>query len=347
MTNLLEINGPSKGRVTDPSFIYIEDTVKKYTNQLKFRIDRLNRFVKKDHLLYKLITLTMEGLPLVPDDDEFLFFDTRRAIRGLSTSLNLTYLNNYGKLHYGSLIPGTKEAIVITAKENLKPITILYHNHYNVNWELGNKNFDEGFAIIELNIFAIMKLYYEWRAMKSEEDDIFNFIYKKLIYSMIDDYMDIALYNRHIYTRDDVSMPEPPPVREYRLPNIGSRIDKHVQVVNTFQDKKRLNITGFLEHIELFHKETALDLVPSYPTFITHQARWVYSIAKLPYIIEGLKYASDSKSNKREINRKFTGQLKRFVRNFKNQNPLSPLPQQDQAYLLTYLDSLDQILTRY
>lgn len=347
MKSLLEINSPTRGRATDPSFIYIEETVKKYTTQLKYRINNLNRFVNKDHLLYKLLTLSLESMPFLPEDDQSLFFDARRSIRGIATSLKLSYINNYGSLHNGAIIPNTKEAIVITAKMNNKPVSILYHNHYNLNWDLGNDNFKEGIAFIELNIYAILKEYYNWRIMNSQEDDLFNFIYKKLIYSCIDDYMDIALFNRHIYTRENTSMPAPPPVREYKIPNLEDRFDKHVRIVGKIQDSKRLNVSGFLDHIELFHRESAKELIPSYPDYTTHQVRWVYTFSTLPYITAALKYAATSKGNKREINRKFIGQLKRFVRNFKNQNPISPLPSLDQERLQEILNSLDQTLSHY
>lgn len=345
MNNLLEVGTLSNGRVKDPSYIYIGDTVKKYTSLIKYRVGEMNRFVPKDHLLFKLISLAT--LPVVPDDNDILFFETRRSIRGLATSLDLTYLNNYGKLHKGSIIPGTTEAIVITARKDDKPIRILYHNHYNVDWELGNKNHPDAFAIIELNLYAIMKEYYKWKSGFNNHDNLFNFIYKVLLYPVIEDYIDLSLYNKNVFTRFGISMPKAPNVREFRIPMLEDRFAKNISNIINIQDKQHLNINEFLMHIELPFRDSARDLLVGYPDGVTHQARWVYTFAMIPFITDALDYAARGKNNKKAINRKSIGQLKRFVKNFKMQNPISPLPRLDQSYLLTYLERLDQILSRY
>jgi hypothetical protein len=278
-------------------------------------------------------------------NDEMLLYTIRDKLPTIATSYQLTYHNNYGRLHDGAIIPGTKEAIILTANPTGPVINILYHNHYNLNWEIGNPTFKDGIAFIELNLFALAREYYRWQFIASESENIFNFLYKKALYPMLPKYMDIAMYNRHCYQSDGVVLPPDPKVTEYRIPMIEDRIQRHIDNVERINASRRLNVASFLEQIPLFFHESALELVPKYPSFYTNQSKWIYTIAKLPYIYNGLNYVAKSKNH--AMNRRWIGNLNRFVKTFRGANTLTHLPKSDQSSLYAFVDQLDESLSRY
>lgn len=345
MSGLLNFDTVSRGRVEDPSYIHIKSVVKKYSTQIRFRIEEMNRFVPRDHLLYKLI----RAMHLQPwQNDETLIYTVRDKMSSLATSFRLTYHNNYGQLHDGAIIPGTREAIILTAKDEGPVLNILYHNHSNLNWEIGNPNFKDGLAFIEINLVALAKAYYQWKSLSEfnpDTDNLYQHIYKKIWYPLLPQYMDIAMYNRHIYHGEGMVLPPDPPVREYRIPMIEDRIQRHVENMFRINGTRRLNVAGFLEQIPLFTKDTALELVPKYPGFYTNQSRWIYTLAKLPYIYNALDYTAST--GKQSINRRWIGNLNRFVKTFRMAKTIERLPQADRGVLLQLVDSLDKSLSRY
>lgn len=340
MSHISDLYNATTGAPQDPGFKYIKDVVNRYTTQILFRIRDMNRFVKRDHILYKLISaLQLQSW----ENDDMLLYTVREKLPRIATMMNMTYHNSYGKLHDSAIIPGTKEAIVLCVRNDNKVITILNHNHYNLNWELGNPTFNDGLAFIEINMYALARAYYKWTFLK--EESIYSFIYKHILISILPQYMDIALYNRHMLNSEGVILPKDVRVTEYKTPNIQDRIDSHVDKLAKLIKTRRLNISSTLEGIPLFNNINALDIFPVYPSFITNQSKWVYSLAKVPFLYTTIEMAT--KNGNPSINKTYIGTLNRYVKAFRLGRYLERLDQQDRLRLNVLIDRLDVSLSQY
>lgn len=343
MSTLLNFDTVSKGRVTDPSFIHIKSVVKKYSTQIRFRVLDTNRFLPRDHMLVKLV----QNLGLQPwMDDESLKFRIREAARTLATAYRVTYHNNFGELHDSAIIPGCTEALIFTVEENNVPLNILYHNYHNLNWEIGDGNNIEPIAFIEINLYALAKLYLKWLGKRAMglEDNLYNFMYKHVWYTMLPKYMDLALYNKHVYRGSGYVLPKDSKPIEYKIPQIADRIDRHIDVITSLNSKRRLNLSGVLESYQLFNLDTALDLIPPEPNFLTTQSRWIYTLSRLPYIYNSIDSATKNKSN--AINKRWVGGLNRFIKTFRQAQSLNRLPLKHRSSLYAFVDRLDRSISR-
>lgn len=341
MSNLLNIDTVSKGRVTDPSFIVLANNVKKYSNLFRNRIADQNRFIPKDHILYKVL-LELGLQPYM--DDEFLHYRIRDKAKQLATSFRFTYYNSFGELSHGNFIPDTKEVLILTTDKE-GPITrILYHNHFNLNFELGEKNFHDGLAFIELNIYALAKAYFKWVKERGENDTTHKFLYMEGVYRLLPEYMDLALINRHFYNLEEIDLLMESKNKEFATPHIGESVTTHINTIEKFYTSRDFDIGGFLDNIPCVFKETALSYVPTIPSWGTDQIRWAYELARLLFINSSLHYLMKRELGKKEKNHLY--QFQRFVKNFNQSRQLSRIKKEDRTYLSPIINETDLLLSK-
>lgn len=341
MSNLLNIDTVSKGRVTDPSFIVLANNVKKYSNLFRNRIAEQNRFIPKDHILYKVL-LELGLQPYM--DDEFLHYRIRDKAKRIASSFRFTYYNSFGELSYGNFIPETNEVLILTTDEKGPVTRILYHNHYNLNFELGEKNFHDGLAFIEINIYALAKAWFRWLKTRGEDDSTFKFLYMEGIYRLLPEYMDLALINRHFYNLEEFELPMESKNKEFATPHIGESVSRHINSIQNFYLKRDFDIGGFLDNIPCVFKESALEYVPEIPTWGTDQIRWAYELARLQFINSALYYLEKQGLAKKERNH--LSQFQRFVKNFNQSRQLSRIKKEDQKYLSPIINETDLLLSK-
>lgn len=336
MSNLLNIDTVSKGRVTDPSFIVLENNVKKYSNLFRNRMVDQNRFIPRDHILYKLLY----SLGLQPYmDDELLVYRVRDKAQGLATSLRLTYYNNFGEISENNFIPNTKEVLILSTEPEGPTVKILHHNHYNLNFELGEKNFEDGLAFIEINLYSLAKAYFRWLKHKSEDENVFNFLYMEGIYSLLPEYMDIALINRHFYNLREIELPVETKNKLFSTPHIGDSVSTHIKTIKKHYEKRDLNMAGLFEHIPCVFKDTAYDYLPQSPSWSTDQIRWAYELARLQYLNNALYYLEKRDLAKKEKNH--LPQFKRYVKNFNQAKQINRLKNEDRALMQSIVNETD------
>lgn len=328
----------TKGRVIDPSFIYITNTVNKNLTRVRDRLWQSAKFVPHEHLLVKL--LFGLGLTRSLSVDELSYLCTDRMYH-LANSLNLTAATNYGKAHFNVTLRGDAEIILLTNEDyapapwqQLQPIKFLYHGHTNLNFQLGTNVPSDVPAYITINMAMLAYQYIEWSKwvrMNNVAEDVYQYLFKYALYNSIESYMDISLFNRHYFKLTGTPIPPDEVYREIPLPNLDNIIQRSNQQINQALMAGHRAIAQILRYTPCFFQSDALALTHKPKIVPTRQCTWVTDYFRLPYLHYGL-LVGDIAGYRLDSGRLST--LQRELQALDNTRSLERLPKQISSHII-------------
>lgn len=334
----------AKGRVIDPSFISIHDSVIKNHPRIRERYINSSHHVSPDHILIKILS----GLGLTKNMNmDTLDYHVKDIARGLANSLRVTSHSSYGTTFSGQFLNSGSESIMFVYEPydkvrwtELTPVEFLYHSNTNTNFQVGTPDDDSAFAFIKINVPMLAYQFLEWhkwRAAGDVQENTYNFLAKYPIFNSLKSYMDISLFNRHYYRIIGTPIPDDPKVHEYPTPNISDRLDKsNLKTINMLMGKGT-TMGGALYNTPSFYKYSALDLANMPRTITTRQLEWLLITAKLPYLHYGLSIAYQTGD---DLNQGVLSNLTRELKAFINTRTLDKLPKHLSVWIIEYLEKM-------
>jgi len=334
----------AKGRVTDPSFILIHDTVIKNHKLIRERYLTSASHVKPNNILIKILS----GLGLSSNTDlNTLQYQVKDAGRKLANSLQVTSFNSYGKNFYNNFINGGSESIVFvydrfdeSSWSELSPIEYLYHTNTNVNFVVGTNQDDNVFAFIKINVVMLAYQFIQWRKwrdLNQVEENVYNFLAKYPLFNSLKSYMDISLFNMHNYRVIGKPLRNDDTVRLYPTPSLSDHLNKsNVKIINMLYGKGH-TIGGTLYTTPSFFNDSALDLTHGLGGIQTRQLEWFTLATRIPYIRYALTINAGSGS---KIDQKVVGQINRELKAFIGTRTLDKLPKDVSVWLIDELEEL-------
>lgn len=285
----------SRGRVIDPTFKYIEDTVKNNMVAIRKRIHNSARYVKPDHLLYKLLVqLAVNGRMGRSE----LYFACTDVMYQIAASLGLTSAVGIGKIHRNVFMDGCSEVIFIHNTEfeykawhELRPITFHYHCETNMNGLRGGMLNKDNIAIISINVPMLGWMYKEWAAVVKRigsSESTYNFIAKYVLCNALYSYFDVSYFNRIYYRLAGKPFEADKKNGELALNNYDTYADKaDIRLIEVLS-KGRTNMEQVFFQTQLPFSNSVLDQWEAPAVAKTRQVLWAIMAYRLPYIHYGL-----------------------------------------------------------
>ena len=292
----------TKGKVIDPTFIYIKSAVNKNLLRVRDRVWSSAKFVPHEHLLAKiLLSLGLRNGMLF---DELRYEMTDRMYQ-LSNTLGITSATNYGHGHQDVLLQGDLEIILFTAEpftpskdwQNLQPIKFLYHEHTNLNCQLGVPDSGDAVAYLTINLPMLAYQYLEWAkwaALNGVTETTYSFIRKYPMFNSLYSYIDISLFNRHYYRLSGTPIPDDLPYREIPLVSVEHLLQKSNLYILDLLLKQHRTVAQSLYFTPTVWSEHSLALTIKPRVVKTRQSQWVLDYFRLPYIHYGILVSGES-----------------------------------------------------
>ena len=328
-----------RGRVIDPTFIYIRDLVNKNMDRVLTRNYASSKFVRPEHLLIKL--LFGLGINRTMSYEELLYSTTDRMY-SIANSMGLTAATSVGKSHSKVTLDAGEEFVLLYSEDfeptdnwnKLQPVKFLYHNQTNINCRVGGENDEDAFAIIAVNVPMLAYQYVRWvQYVKNNKlsENVYQFMAKYPLMNAVYSYMDISLFNLYYYRLVGEIIPDEHKHPELSLTDVHSPLTKsNLNILNKITIASH-TVTDVLWNTPLFFSDTALQLLKDVPTANTRQCRWLLFCYKLPYIRYGLVASASSGA---PLDSGKISSLKRELDNLKNTSVLSQLPTQSSLHII-------------
>lgn len=329
----------NKGKVIDPTFIYIQNTVNKNLLRVRDRVWASAKFVPHDHLLAKILLSLGLNRSMVFDE---VFYEMSDRMYQLSNALGITSATNYGHGHQDVLLTGDLEILLFTAErfdpktpwQALRPIRFLYHEHTNINYQLGAPDSTDAVAYITINLPMLAWQYLEWakwRQANAVDENTYEFIRKYPMFNSLYSYLDISLFNRHYYRMTGTPILDDEVYREIPLANIDHLLQKsNLFIIDTLLKQHR-TIAQCLYFTPAFFCENSLALTEKPTVVKTRQSQWVLDYFRLPYIHYGLITSSETGYS---IDSGVLSTLKREMTAIANTQSIQRLPKQHSLHII-------------
>ena len=291
-----------KGKVIDPTFIYIKSVVNKNLIRVRDRMWASAKFVPHEHLLAKiLLSLGLRKSMLLDE----LQYEMSDRMYQLSNALGITSATNYGHGHREVLLQGDLEIILFNAEpfkattqwQELQPIRFLYHEHTNLNYQLGVPGSEDQVAYLTINLPMLAYQYLEWAkwvAANGVQENTYEFIRKYPMFNSLYSYLDISLFNRHYYRLSGTPIIDDQPYREIPLASVEHLLQKSNLYVLDVLMKQHRTVAQSLYYTPEFTADNSLALTTKPRVVKTRQSQWVLDYFRLPYIHYGILIAGAS-----------------------------------------------------
>ncbi len=283
------------GRTLDPTFKYIESTVKNNMDLIRTRIHKSGRYVRPDHLLYKIITLLAINTSL---PKTVILNAASDAMYGIASSLGLTSAVSIGRIHNKVLMDGCSEIVFIHNDEfeekpwhQLEPIQFKYHCETNMNGLRGGLQNTETVAIISINIPMLVWMYCGWvSAVKrvGATENTYNFIAKYVLCNSLYSYFNISYFNRIYYRLKGIPFDVDKKNGELSLVSYEQWADKADLHLIEHLSNGRRTIEDVLWQTQFPFVNSGLDLLETPVVAKTKQILWILAVYQLPFIHYGL-----------------------------------------------------------
>lgn len=294
----------NRRRVIDPSFKYITGTVRNNLLLAKKRIYNSARYVKPNHVLYRLLVglginshLTRVELTNAVSD---VMYQVANAC-GLSSAVNT------GSIHRNMFMDGCSEVIFIHNDDfevkpwhKLEPVKFYYHCETNINMVRGGRLAKEGIAIIGVNVPMLAYMYTQWAKIAKQlgsTENTYNFLAKYVLTNALPSYINISYFNRYFFTTLGKEVPADLKNPEMSLADISGYAIK--QINNTLENlpKGYSSIGSVLFSTQIPLGESVLDLYNAPRLPYTRQITWIVDVYRLPYVLYGLLISNRSGHN--------------------------------------------------
>ena len=329
----------TKGKVIDPTFIYIKGLVNKNLLRVRDRVWSSAKFVPHEHLLAKILLSLGLNRHMLFDE---VFYEMSDRMYQLSNALGITSATNYGRGHTEVLLQGDLEILLFTAErfnpktpwQDLRPIQFLYHEHTNLNYQLGVPDGGDAVAYITINLPMLAWQYLEWarwRQVNHVDENTYEFIKKYPMFNSLYSYLDISLFNRHYYRLTGVAIPDDPIYREIPLANVEHLLQKsNLYILDTILKQHR-TVAQCLYYTPGFFLDNSLQLTIKPQVVKTRQSQWVLEYFRLPYIHYGLLASGESGYT---IDSGVLSTLKRELTAIANTQSIQRLPKQHSLHII-------------
>lgn len=294
----------NRRRSFDPTFKYISDTVRNNLNLVKRRIYQSARYVRPDHVLYRLLV----GLSI---NRQLTLAELTNAVSDVmyqvGNSCGLSSAVNTGTVHRNMFMDGCSEVVFIHNDDfdiepwyKLEPVKFYYHCETNINAVRGGGLNKEGIAIIGINVPMLAYMYVKWAAVVEQlgsTENTYNFLAKYVLTNALPSYINISYFNRYFFTELGRDVSTDPRNPEMALGDVTNQSKK--QIARTLEDiaKGYSSIGSVLYSTQIPLGDSALDLYDAPKLPYTRQITWVVDVYRLPYILYGLLISNRSGHN--------------------------------------------------
>lgn len=335
----------SKGRTTNPAFIYIRDSVIKNHSNITDWVRCSSLFVPSSHLTAKLISGIGLNDYFTPDDAAW---KAMNAIGKLSNSMGLVSSNSFGKSHNNVFLDGCEEVIALVDEEfdmnipwqEMCPIEFIYHTFTNLNFKLGGDDLS-GFGMIKINLPMFAYQYQCWCNYGRPNGNIYNYLLKYPIWNSMKSYIDIAMFNRYVYKLNNMNMPKYDKVIPIQLVDISQQLDRFDSSRLDYLLTTSHTLGGSLYNIPLVFDDSALDLVGRLDMYASRQTDWYELMYNMPFLLFSFTVNS---GRKKLLDSSLATKLKYELGEFRNSQGIATLPKQLSLHIIeNYFDPLDNI----
>ena len=280
-------------RVVAPTYIYMQELIKKNLSLVYKRIHASADFVKSEHLLVKLLG----GLNINRGLSTFdIIYAAADKSYSLARILGATSIESFGDVTSGFFTKDAEEFILFHTEafsiepwQTLQPVKFAWHNETNMNCKM-----DSTLAFITINVPMLAHMYVEWDKYCSVNNlfsDIKQFIAKWVLPNALPSYIDISLFNRYHYAMNGIEIPVDSKFRTITLMDYEPFVKRIVDHRVDHLDKGASSIANALYETQLIFRDSAYDLMKPIDLRNTIQCRWFSACSQMPYILYGLDAA--------------------------------------------------------
>lgn len=287
-----------RGRAGNPASIYMRELVRNNMSRVSKRYKDSSKFVRPEHLVVKIINALGIGRTMSPEDAVYAAEDRMYSI---ANALGLTAATSFGKPQAHVTLDLGVESVLLYSEDfvrkdwrTLEPVTFLYHNQTNLNYQVGGERDPNAFAMVAINIGMLAYQFVQWsihNRATGDAENVYIYIAKHVIFNSIYTYMDISMFNRYLFAITGTPVPEDKPYREISVAELEPATNKVIDKTISMLTSAQFTVSDGLMNTPLLFKESALDLTTMPETAYTAQCRWFLNVAVLPYIRYGVMAA--------------------------------------------------------
>ena len=285
----------SRSRIIDPTFKYIEETVKNNMMLIRKRIHGSARYVKPNHLLYRLLSQLAVNTRM---DRSELYYACSDIMYQIANAMGLTSATSVGKVHRNVFMDGCSEIIFIHNTEfeykawhQLEPVKFHYHCETNMNGLRGGLGNSETVAIISINVPMLGWMYKEWAAAVKRvgsKENTYNFIAKYVLCNSLYSYFNVSYFNRIYYRLTGQPFDPDKKNGELALNNYDAYADKADLHLLEVLSRGKTSMEEVFFQTQVPFADTLLDMYDAPVVAKTRQVLWCITAYRLPFLHYGL-----------------------------------------------------------
>lgn len=289
------------GKQTFPKFDWIRSRYVFELTRIKSYYSNRETAVANTNILVKLIDLICPSLDL-DIFDFYKYVDTNAEY--IARQLFITHNGSVGRIHKNELCTGSSPEIFLMVENDIdifnlentyylqKPVRLIYHEDTALHFPLFNgRMLNTKLLIVEVDVKLLCMCYYVWCKDRLKEDNegprstaANNYIAMVTIPNIMDNYMDIAIFNRFRMLANGETIPmfnikHPFNVLDYSvgIDNILHKIVKSVRNAPIY-------LYRFMDTIPTLYDDNMYSALKINKRYYTSQSEWVLWLARINYI---------------------------------------------------------------
>lgn len=325
-----------KGRAQSPTTKSAIELVDNNLSELKEYVSGSNLAVKPNHFLVKLLMSLPQRHDLAGYEVSYTMYTFANKLAGAH---GLCHLTEIGKPIINGVLKGDYEYYIVVDTpfdssvnwRELNAIEFLYHERTDIQYRLDGTMEGEAIAFLSINIGILswqLMRWGEYVVQNGLDENIYEFIHKHVISGTMRSYIDIAFFNRHLFTLINRPVTYGSRRKDVRLVDTTTKLDRLVADNLRNAMRKKLTIPELLYQIRPPCSDSIIDLITEFDMSTTEQTNWFLMVRELPYLRYTLILG------KKGVNSRYINSIKRSMLSMERSQVLRKLPEQSYLHIM-------------